>query len=169
MLLARFGKILVYGALVIGGLGAIAFVADALRQQARATRQTATAATVAATGQTANSVGQTVLAVLLLVVLLTAAVAIGYLWLRLRRAEQRAGYHQPRDHRGRLISTQAEQSVGYEPQMDVGQSLNMLLQMELLRSMRELRNPQQPQPTQIAIEDYGYDEEETTDDGLWGW
>lgn len=168
VLLARFGKVLVYGALIVGVLGALAFVADALRQQARATRQTATAATVAATGQTASSVGQTALAVGLLLVLLGAAVTIGYLLLRLRRAERRPpglrqhgllAYRPPRFPDPNAYGSRTP---------DMGQAVNSLVQVELLRTLRALRTPPEARYV-LPPGDLAYAEEDDDDDVTWGW
>lgn len=174
VLLARFGKILVYGALIIGGLAAVAAVADALRQQARATRQTATAATVAATGQTASSVGQTVLGVLLLVVLISAAVAIGYLLLRLRRAERG---HPGNPQRVRPASAAPPtswtsgpnaywQQTPHSQPPDMQQAVQSLVQLELLRTLRELRTPPD---ARYALPPGGSEPEGEDDDVTWGW
>ena len=161
VLLARFGKVLVYGALIVGVLGAIAFVADALRQ-------TATAATVAATGQTASSVGQTVLAVLLLLVLLGAVVTIGYLLLRLRRAERRP----PGLRQHGLLDyspTRFPDPNAYGSRTpDMGQAVNSLVQLELLRTLRELRTPPEARFV-LPPGDVAYEREDEDDDVTWGW
>jgi hypothetical protein len=171
ILVARFGKLLVYGLLVVGVLGAIAFVADALRQQARATRQTATAATVAATGQTAGSVGQTVLAVALMLVLLGAAVAIGYLLLRLRRLERRAEGSQIVRHAsiGQPTSWTSGPNAYWQRtpqprQSDMQQAVQSLVQLELLRTLREMRSTAQISQNSLPLEEPLED-----DDVAWGW
>lgn len=171
ILLVRFGNTLFKGVAIIGGLILAILIVDAFRQQGRAMQQTATAATVATAGQAAGSMLQTVLAILLLLVLLAGIGISLYLYVRLRRAERRTGYRQPRDARGRWISSDADApQISYEPPMDIGQSLNILLQMELLRSMRELRAPQQTQRELAAIEgEYEYENDEEPDDDLWGW
>jgi hypothetical protein len=72
---------------------------------------------------------------------------------------------------GRWINTSPDGAIGYEPPMDIGRWLNVLLQMELLRSVRELRAPKQTQPDFVPIEDnyeYAGDDEEP-DGEIWGW
>ena len=168
VLLARFGKMLVYGGVIVGVLVGVAALVDALRQQARATRQTATAATVAATGQTASSVGQTVLGVLLLVVLLSAAGIIGYLLVRLRRAERRPpGASQ---HTALGIDSWAPRLPGptaYRSQMpDSGPTVNSLVQLEILRTLRELRTPPD---SRYVLPPGGSEQAWGDDDVTWGW
>jgi hypothetical protein len=171
ILVARFGKLLVYGLLVVGVLGAIAFVADALRQQAKATRQTAAAATLATTGQTAGSVGQTVLAVALMLVLIGAAVAIGYLLLRLRRVERRAEGSQIVRHAsiGQPTSWASGPNAYWQrtlqpQQPDMQQAVQSLVQLELLRTLRELRSTAQISQSSLPLEEPLED-----DDVAWGW
>ena len=168
ILVARFGKLLVYGLLVVGVLGAITFVADALRQQAKATRQTATAATIATTGQTTGSVGQTVLAVALMLVLIGAATAIGYLLLRLRRIERRSARPQI------VRRPSAGQSQSWAPgpyaywqrtpqprEADMQQAVQSLVQLELLRTLREMRSTAQMSQISLPLEEPMEDDDVT--------
>ena len=83
--LQRIGLVLILiGVLILAGVLGLA-----LLRQSAATQTAAAAATVASAGQTVNGVAVTVLAVLLLLAVLAGAGVIGYLYLRLRRAERR--------------------------------------------------------------------------------
>ena len=88
LILVRVGRALGVLLAVFGVVALVGLLAAALFQQSRATATAATAAAVATTGQTVNSVAVTVLAVLLLLAVLVGAGVIGYLYLRLRRAER---------------------------------------------------------------------------------
>jgi pimeloyl-ACP methyl ester carboxylesterase len=105
--------------LLLAGLGVGGMLAWAFAQQASATRQTATAATVAATGSAAGNV----LAALVSVVVLIGA-PVGYVMLRRHLLHGSA----PRDSRPETL--------------DATQSLAMLVQVEVLRTLREMRAPQ---------------------------
>jgi hypothetical protein len=112
-----------------------------------------------------------VLAVLLLVVLLTAAVAIGYLLLRLRRVERRAEGSQNVRHASADLSTSWTsgpnaywQRTPQPQQTDTQQAVQSLVQLELLRTLREMRSiaqmPQSNLPLEEPLED---------DNVTWGW
>jgi hypothetical protein len=87
-LLARVGRALGVLLLAAGAVALVGLLALTLFHQSRATAATATAAAVATTGQAVSSVAVTVLAVLLLIAVLGGGGVIGYLYLRLRRAER---------------------------------------------------------------------------------
>lgn len=153
VLIARFGKQLL---LVVIMLGVLLLIL-ALSAQATATRQVATAATVSAAGQTAGSVTATMLAIVLVLVLLVAGGAVLYLWLRLRRIEgvtiARRWTPGPNAHWGR---TEAPAVAPLE------QSLNTLVQLELLHMLRELHGQRQASPALTV-------EESSDADISWPW
>jgi hypothetical protein len=147
VLVVRFGKLLVWGVLLIGGIGAILLLASTTRQQAQATQQAVTAATLASAGQTTSSVGITILAVLLVLLLLGAGGVILVQRVKLRRIEQEMPrwreYPPPftRPHEnawlpGPNAHWQRAQPNSGDP---LGQMLQGLLQLELLRALREMR------------------------------
>lgn len=116
----------------------------AMANSAAATRQVATAATVSAAGQTAGTIAVTILATLLAITL----GVIGYLSLRLRAAgNSAAGRWMPGPNArwGRIESAP-------QPEMPQSDPLNTLLQLELMRYMRELHNPVQIAPA-LRMED----------------
>lgn len=97
LLLLRLGRGFVLALLAVGGLTVAGVFALAMFNQAAASREAAEAATQAATATKAAAVGQslqllmvTLLAVILFVVVLLAGVAVGYFWLRAKRAEAEA-------------------------------------------------------------------------------
>lgn len=151
--------------LSLGLLVVIVLLAWALGEQASATRQIATAATVSAAGQTAGSVTATVLATLLAVVLLGAGGVVVYLLLRLKLVERRLSENAPRV--GRWLPgpnarwEQGEQQGGAL----TGDPLAQLVQLEIMRHLRELRGPapayQAPQPALT--------EESDAEQPLWPW
>ncbi|HHS96651.1 MAG TPA: hypothetical protein ENK08_01930 [Chloroflexi bacterium] len=89
LMLLRLGRALGVLLIVLGVMVFLGLLAVALLQQSKATAATATAATVATAGQAASGVAVTVLAVLLVIVILGGGGVVGYLYLRLRRAERR--------------------------------------------------------------------------------
>ena len=122
--LVVFWRRLLRAALVLAGLAVALAVAWAFAMQATATRQTATAATVAATGSAAGNVATGALALALL-----AVIAGGYvLWLRWQMG---GGQPQRLGNRNAL----ALDAGG------MGDALNALVQIELLRALRDLRDP----------------------------
>jgi hypothetical protein len=152
------------------------FLADALRQQARATQQTATAATLATTGQTAGTIGQSVLLGLLLLVILCGAGLSGYLYLRLRRAERRPGMYPrqrgPVREKTAWLSGPDAQWQRRPTQPDTGTAIQALVQVELLRTLRELRPPTQSAAHILPAAEGRMDYEEPTDEDetiYWGW
>ncbi len=133
--LARYGRALLHGAALLLGLAAVLALAWAWGAQANATQQVAAAATVSAAGQTANSIAVSILATVLGVALLAGAGLSGYLWLRLRRAEQRAsnpGRWRPGPN------AQWGRADTLSPTVD---PVAQLVQLEVLRTLRELRSP----------------------------
>jgi hypothetical protein len=173
ILVVRFGKVLVYGLLMIGALGIVMFLADALRQQARATQQTATAATLATTGQTAGTIGQSVLLGLLLLVILCGAGLSGYLYLRLRRTERRPEMYPrqrgPVHEKATWVSGPDAQWQRRPTQPDPGTAIQALVQVELLRTLRELRAPTQRSAPVLPPTEEGYAHEEQDEAVYWGW
>lgn len=109
---------------VIAGL--IASVASA--EQARATQAAASAAAVASTSQALA----TVAIVLLVIAVLALLVLVGYLYLRLRRAEVQRGRWAPGPNA-------LWRRAGEEP--DFSQALQGLVTLEILRALRDLRHP----------------------------
>ncbi len=174
ILVIRFGKLLVYGVLVIGGVGAILLLAATTRQQAAATQQVATAATLASAGQTTSSVGVTILAVLLVLVLLGTGGVIWFQRAKLRRyAEEPDGWREypptlSRSRGGNWLpgpNANWQQSLpgGGDP---TGQMMQGLLQLELLRAVREMRGGQ-PQPPPAYYLPYAAEEEEDDEGFYW--
>jgi hypothetical protein len=179
LLIVRFGKQLLRAVLFVVGAAVIITIALALLQQSRATQQTATAATLATTGQTASSLGQTILVSVLLLVLLGGAGLSGYLYLRLRRAErgsfplrQRSPTTWPLVNASRPTCTpEPEARWQHQPTpSDVGATVHSLVQLEVLRTLRELRAPAQPRPPTLpAGEDKTYAYESEDNGPYWGW
>jgi hypothetical protein len=146
LLLAVLWKRIIRALLLLSGLGLAGAVVYVLAQQASATRQVATVATVAARGNTAG----TMAIALLLALIFIGVVVGGYVALR-RWYLARTG----RNWNGYPAQLSQEQypSVGVD-----AASVNALLQLELLRALRELRTPQAQ--TMLAVrddddEDYG--------------
>lgn len=107
----------------------------AMANNAAATRQIATAATVSATGQTVGSIAVIILATLLAV----ALGVIGYLSLRMRAGRGSGKWISgPNAQWGRTgeLENGGAQRGGGDP-------IAMLVQLEVLRTMRELRGPAQ--------------------------
>lgn len=159
VLVARYGKAL----LLVGALLALVAVAWAWGEQATATRQVATAATVSAAGQTAGSVTATVLATLLVVVLLAAGGMVVYLWLRMKALERQARGPAPRASRWVAGPNARWEQAEPESRALPADPLGQLVQLEVLRTLRELRGTrQQPALT---------DEDEVNSDGdiSWPW
>lgn len=140
----------------------IALLAWALGEQASATRQVATAATVSAAGQTAGSVTATVLAILLVLVLLAAVGAVLYLWLRMKALERRSG---PTQRASRWVAGPNARWEQAEPESRAvtADPLAQLVQLEVLRTLRELQGTRQQPPPALTVE------EEDDDAGPWPW
>ena len=151
VLVVRYGKAL----LLVGALLALVAVAWAWGEQATATRQVATAATVSAAGQTAGSVTATVLATLLVVVLLAAGGAVVYLWLRMKALERQAS---GAPHASRWVAGPSARWEQVEPESRAlpADPLGQLVQLEVLRTLRELRGTrQQPALTEDEVDSDG--------------
>lgn len=160
VLVVRYGKAL----LLVGALLALVAVAWAWGEQATATRQVATAATVSAAGQTAGSVTATVLATLLVVVLLAAGGAVVYLWLRMKALERQAS-GAPRASRWVAGPNARWEQVEPESRALPADPLGQLVQLEVLRTLRELRSMSVRQQPALT------DEDEVDSDGdiSWPW
>jgi len=131
----------------------IALFAWALGEQASATRQIAAAATVSAAGQTAGSVTATVLTILLVLVLLGAGGAVGYLWLRMKRLERQLSGPTPRTGRWASGPNARWEQADPESHAVTADPLGQLVQLEVLRTLRELRGTRQAQPALTVEED----------------
>ena len=147
ILVVKFGKVLVVGVLLVGGTGAILLLASTTRQQAQATQQVATAATLASAGQTTSTIGVTILAVLLVLVTVVAGGVILFQQAKLRRySDEPEGWRAyppapPRSHGGTWhpgpnANWQRSLPEGGD---QVGAMLQGLLQLELLRTLRDMR------------------------------
>ncbi len=158
-------KVLV-GIALIGAVGVIALLAWGMAIQAQAARQTALAMTLSTAGHTTSSVGSVLWAGLTVLVLIAGGGACGYLWLRWKLAERRLARVRrpscmwepgPNAHRGR------------EPELpgsNIESLLEKLVQVELLRALRELR-PVQSLP--LPDERPWSEAPEENPDGYWGW
>lgn len=173
LLIVRFGKQLLRAALFVGGAAVIITIALALLQQSRATHQAATAATIATTGQTASSLGQTILVTVLLLGVLGGAGLCGYLYLRLRRAERWPGMYPrqrgPVPEKTAWVSGPDAQWQRRPTQPDPGTAIQALVQVELLRTLRELRAPTRRSAPGLPPAEDGYVNEEQDEEIYWGW
>ncbi|MFP4345631.1 MAG: hypothetical protein ACLFU8_13130 [Anaerolineales bacterium] len=173
ILVVRFGKLLVWGVLIVGGVGAIVLLSATTRQQAAATQQVATAATLASAGQTTSSVGLTLLAVLLVVVVLGGGGVILFQRAKLRRIEQEpAGWREPSLPRSQggpwLPGPNAQWQRGLPDGGDpMGQMMQGLLQLEMLRTLREMRGTGSRAPVLTAEPEVEYYDEGEVLDGWW--
>jgi len=167
----RFGRQIARGLSIIGGLAAVIAVAYALAEQARASRQAAKAASIAAAGQAVESVAVTLLATLLILVVILAA-AVVYLLFRMKRAESGRGRKWLPGPNARW--QQVEEAGGSASQ---AAALNQLMMMEVLRTLRSLRQPQMQPPSLPDQDVYALPARDDSgdDDGLpdllsdWGW
>lgn len=133
LLLARAVKA---GALLLlAGLLIIAVITANISaaQQARATQAAAVAATTASAGLTAA----TVAIILLILVVLVLLVLAGYLYLRLRRVEAQRGRWAPGPN---ALWRRGGDSFP-APATDPWQALQGLITLEVLRCLREMRQP----------------------------
>ena len=133
LLLARAVKV---GALLLlAGLLIVAVIAANMSaaQQARATQAAAVAATTASAGQTIAIVA----IILLIIVVLALLGLVGYLYLRLRRAEAQRGRWAP----GPNALWRREGDAFPAPAADPWQALQGLITLEVLRCLREMRQP----------------------------
>ena len=135
----RFGRQIARGLLIIGGLAAVIAIAYALAEQARASRQAAKAASIAAAGQAVESVAVTLLATLLVIVVILAAAAVVYLLFRIKRAESGRG-------RKWLPGPNARWQQVETGSASQAAALNQLIMMEVLRTLRSLRQPPMQPP-----------------------
>jgi hypothetical protein len=121
--------------LLLAGLVIVAVITANITaaQQARATQAAAVAATTASAGQTAA----TVAIILLIFVVLALLIVAGYLYIRLRRAEARQGRWAP----GPNALWRREGESFPAPAADPWQALQGLITLEVLRYLRELRQP----------------------------
>ncbi len=150
LLVSVMWKKIVRAILLLSGLGLAGAVVYALAQHASATRQVATVATVAARGSTAGAVA----VALLLALIVIGVVVCGYVALR-RWYLARTGQDAP-------WSTYMPQIQQQQyPSMDAA-SVNALVQLEVLRALRELRAPQAQ--TMLAVRD---DDDDGGDYGAW--
>lgn len=127
----RVMRILGIGALL--GLGLM--IAWAFGQQASATRQVAQAASMASGSAAVSSVAVIVMAGLALALMGVVAAAVVYIWLLRRRVRAMSEGSEPR---------RGPNGTGSDPT----RTINAMVQMEMLRMMRDLRDPQ---PTVQAL------------------
>jgi len=119
--------------LLLAGLLIVAVITANISaaQQARATQAVAVAATTASAGQTIA-----IVAIILLILVVLALLALaGYLYLRLRRAEARQGRWAPGPNA--LWRREGDPAALADP----WQALQGLITLEVLRYLRELRQP----------------------------
>ncbi len=120
VILIAFWRRLLRAAMILAGLGVAMALAWAFAMQATATKQAATAATVSAAGSTAGNIATTILAFLLAVVTIAGGV---YIFLLRRRLQDPQAMYWP------------AQGNPTPP----GDALGALIQIEILRALRELR------------------------------
>ena len=134
---AAFRRQLFTFAAIVLGLVVVISLVYALVTQATATQQIATTATVSAVGSTAGNIAATLLALLLALVVIGGGGYIAVLRWQLRRARPTGGSRiwlpGPHANWGRLEGGSAGQ--GGED------ALGMLVRIEVLRALRELRAP----------------------------
>jgi len=152
IVVAALWRKLLRAAMILVGLGIALALAWALAMQSTATKEVATAATVSAAGSTAGNVGMTILAFLLFVVTIAGGT---YIFLLRRRLQDPQWLPGPNAQWGRASNPAA-----------TGEALGALIQIEVLRALRELRTDHSvalaPYDTWDEAEDagdgYGYDE-----------
>ena len=120
ILLIMFWKRVVRALLLLGGLALVSALVWTLLQQATATRQVATVATIAATGSAAGNVGAMILVAVLVV---GAPLAYGLV-------------------RRRFTVANALMSPAPMDVQEPGRALALLVQLEILRALRDVRAPQ---------------------------
>ena len=163
IILVAFWRKLLRAVMILAGLGVALALAWTLAMQATATKEVATAATVSAAGSTAGNVGTTILAFLLTVATIVAGT---YIFLLRRRIQTL--YNSPDD--AWLPGPNAKWGRA-GPAAAPGDALGALIQIEVLRALRELRTDRgvalAPYDAWDEAEDagdgYGYDEP----DPLW--
>jgi hypothetical protein len=162
---AAFWRHLVRAVLLVVGLGVVGLIAWALAAQASATRQVATAATVSAAGSTAGNVAATLLALLLALAVIGGGGYIAVLRWQLRRARPMAAD----SGRGWLPGPNAQWSrlEGGSATQGGGDALGMLVQIEVLRALRDLRGGAPSAAPWAALpgdDGSGYDDDTGADD-----
>ncbi|NBD35979.1 MAG: hypothetical protein GVY30_08260 [Chloroflexi bacterium] len=131
VVVAALWRKLLRAAMILVGLGIALALAWTLAMQATATKEVATAATVSAAGSTAGNVGMMILAFLLFV----ATIAGGTYIFLLRRRIQTL-YNSPDDA---WLPGSNAQWGRTGPTAAPGDALGALIQIEVLRALRELR------------------------------
>jgi hypothetical protein len=147
---------LLRAALILAGLAVAVVIAWTIAMQATATKQTATAATVSAAGSTAGNIAVLLLVGLLVLVVLIAGGYILLLRWRLRgQLPRRLG-----DPAGRwLPGPNAQWGRAGDGIAPTRETLGALIQLEVLRALRDLRNPA---PSSLPL---GYTWEDEDDGG----
>ena len=149
---AALWRKLLRAAMILVGLGIALALAWALAMQSTATKEVATAATVSAAGSTAGNVAATILAFLLFVATLGGGV---YIFLLRRRIQTL--YNSPDDAWMPGPNAQWGRAGPAAP----GDALGALIQIEVLRALRELRTDRG-----VALAPYdAWDEAEDAGDG----
>ena len=152
IILVAFWRKLLRAAMILVGLGIALALAWTLAMQATATKEVATAATVSAAGSTAGNIAATLLAFLLAVVTIVAGTYIFLLRRRLhaQRLQDPQWLPGPNAQWGRASNPAA-----------TGEALGALIQIEVLRALRELRTDRG-----VALAPYdAWDEAEDAGDG----
>lgn len=150
LIIVIWWKRIVRAVILLAGLGLAGAVVYAFAQQATATRQVATAATVAARGSAAGNVA----IALLLALIFMGVVVCGYVVLR-RWYLARTGQVSPWNE----YAPQFQQH--HYPSVPDTSSINTLVQLEVLRTLRELRAAQST--TMLAVRD----DDDGADYGAW--
>ncbi len=159
----RRGRIeLLLGVAVVGLIGWV------LLTQAQATRQAASAARVAASGQTVTSLGLVLVVGVLVGVLLAGGGVVVFLWAQLQRAQRLARRRQepgsgrwqagPNAYWGRADEPPRDLPTGAHP-------LDALVQLEVLRMLREMRPPERP--AALPLEDREREGSDENEDVAW--
>ncbi|MBN2390744.1 MAG: hypothetical protein JXR84_08475 [Anaerolineae bacterium] len=154
ILLAAFWRKIVRALLLLAGLGVVGLIAWAFAQQATATKQVATAANTIARSNVAGNV--IVIMLLLLGLIVIGAGIMGYIYLRRRLTQD-----------DELVPWMSAPNVPYqlEQRNDMTQQVNMLVQLEVLQMLRELRAPQSP--AMLVRENDGDGDADTDSTPLW--
>jgi hypothetical protein len=130
VILVAFWRKLLRAVMILAGLGVALALAWTLAMQSTATKEVATAATVSATGSTAGNIAATLLAFLLAVVTIAGG---AYIFLLRRRI-----YTQRLRDPQWLPGPDAQWGRPSNPAAP-GEALGALIQIEILRALRELR------------------------------
>jgi len=154
----------------------VGVLAWAVLAQAQATRQTAVAARAAATGQTATSIVIVLLVGVLIGALVIGGLAILYLWLRLQRATKRARRRTAGQNRRGSERWQGGPNAYWnrvdDPALEArapqgAGALDALVQIEVLRMVRELRGSAPPALPVAPRETEAGDERNDANDEIW--